>query len=171
MIAENAEQLVAMLLIECVIMILPLLFIASDFWAGIRKARMRGEVITSNGWQRTVQKIGRYYNMLLALFLMDSMQIIGLWYLNNYASGQWPLFPWFTFAGAFFVGVIEVKSIMEPASGKEKGELRQVAHLANEIARHRADPEEIAQAIVRYLGSGVAGGKIYRAETEKEEER
>lgn len=165
MIIENAEQLVVMLLIECIIMILPLLFIASDFWAGIRKARLRGEVITSNGWQRTVQKIGRYYNMLLALFLMDGMQIIGLWYLNNYAEWQWPLFPWFTFAGAFFVGIIEVKSIMEPACDKEKKELRQVAHLADEIARHRTSPEEIAQAIVQYLGKSDTN-KIYRTKTE-----
>lgn len=152
MSVRNTEQLVAMLLVECLIMILPLLFIAFDFWAGIRKARQRGEAITSNGWQRTVQKIARYYNMLLALLLMDSMQLVGLWYLNNYAGWSWPLFPWFTFAGVFFVGAIEVKSILEPASEKEKKEMRQVAHLASEIARHRTDPDEIAQAVVQYLG-------------------
>ena len=59
MIGGNTEQLIAILLIECFILILPLLFIAFDFWAGIRKAKQRGETITSNGWQRTVQKIAR----------------------------------------------------------------------------------------------------------------
>lgn len=153
MIGGNTEQLIAILLIECFILILPLLFIAFDFWAGIRKAKQRGETITSNGWQRTVQKIARYYNMLFALLLMDGMQVISLWYLNNYADWMWPLFPWFTFVGVFFVGAIEVKSILEPASEKEKKEMRQVAHLASEIAQHRTDPEEIAKAVVRYLGN------------------
>lgn len=168
MMAGNTEPLVAMLFVECLIMLLPLLFVASDFWAGIRKARQRGEVITSNGWQRTVAKIGRYYNMLFALLLMDGMQIIGLWYLNNYADWHWPLFPWFTFAGAFFVGVIEVKSIMEPASDKEKKEMKQVAHLASEIAKHRADPEEIAQAIVQYITND-RRNKIYKKKEEESE--
>ena len=36
--ASNTEPLVAMLFVECLIMLLPLLFVASDFWAGIRKA-------------------------------------------------------------------------------------------------------------------------------------
>ena len=162
MIGGNTEQLIAILLIECFILILPLLFIAFDFWAGIRKAKQRGETITSNGWQRTVQKIARYYNMLLALLLMDGMQVISLWYLNNYADWMWPLFPWFTFVGVFFVGAIEVKSILEDVmangkdnrgSEKEKKEMRQVAHLASEIAQHRTDPEEIAKAVVRYLGN------------------
>lgn len=35
--------------------VVPLVFIALDFWAGIRKAKQRGEEITSDRWQRTVQ--------------------------------------------------------------------------------------------------------------------
>ena len=63
------------------------------------------------------------------------------------------LVPLVHLCGCFFVGAIEVKSILEPASEKEKKEMRQVAHLASEIAQHRTDPEEIAKAVVRYLGN------------------
>lgn len=32
------------------ILMTPLFFIGFDFWAGIRKAKQRGEKITSEGW-------------------------------------------------------------------------------------------------------------------------
>lgn len=132
-------------------MILPLFFIACDFWSGIRKAKQRGELITSDGWQRTVKKISRYYNMLLALLLIDLMQLSSMWYLNNFYDWSMPLFPWFIFFGVLFVGVIEIKSIIEPANEKEKKEMKRVAHLASAIASHRTSPEEIAKEISKYL--------------------
>jgi hypothetical protein len=52
-----AEQLIIILFIEVGILITPLLFIALDFWADIRKAKIRKETITSEKWRRTVGKI------------------------------------------------------------------------------------------------------------------
>ena len=147
------EQLIIILFIEVGILITPLLFIALDFWAGIRKAKIRGERITSDGWKRTLYKISKYYNMLIPLMIIDGMQITGFWYLNTYCSWSAPLFPWLTLIGAIAIGCIEIKSIYEPADAKESKEMRQIAELSENIASHRSDPSEIAKAIIAYLNS------------------
>lgn len=148
---ENYNQLIFVLFITLGILITPLFFIGFDLWAGVRKAKQRNEKITSDGWKRTTAKIARYYNMLLALMVLDAMQIIGFWYLNTFHGWHSPLFPWIVFAGAVFVGAIEVRSIMEPATDKERKEMKQVARLAAEIAKHRTEPEEIARCLAKYL--------------------
>jgi len=94
------------------ILLTPLFFIAFDLWAGIRKAKQRCEKISSDGWKRTVNKVARYYNALLALVVVDCMQMAGVWYLDNYYDYHIPIF---------------------------------------EIAKHKADPAEIAQAVVEYM--------------------
>lgn len=153
MTPQLTEQFVAVLLVEFIILVSPLFFIAFDLWAGIRKAKQRGEAITSSGWKRTVNKIAKYYNMLLALGVLDILQLGSFWYLNNYSNWDLPMFPWLTMIGALFVGAIEVKSIIEPADAKEAKEMNQVAELAKAIAAHKSDPKEIASAIAMYLNS------------------
>lgn len=143
------------------ILMTPLFFIGFDFWAGIRKAKQRGEKITSEGWQRTVNKIARYYNMLFALVIVDCMQISGVWYLDNYYDYHIPIFPFITILGAMAVGAIEVRSIFEKAEDKAKKQVSDIAALAAEIAKHRTSATEIAKAIVDYMNKGVT----------KEEER
>lgn len=133
------------------ILLTPLFFIAFDLWAGIRKAKQRKEKISSDGWKRTVNKVARYYNALLALVVVDCMQMAGVWYLDNYYEYHIPIFPFITLLGAFGVGAIEVKSIYEKAEEKERREMKQVAVLAAEIAKQKADPEEIAKAIFKYM--------------------
>ena len=146
-----SEQLICILFITVGILITPLVFVALDFWAGIRKARVRGEPLTSEGWRRTTYKISKYYNMLVPMLIIDAMQIAGFWYLNNYCSWSCPLFPWFTLIGALIIAAIEVKSIYEPADAKETKEMRQIAEFAQAVASHRTDPEEIAKAVAAYL--------------------
>ena len=136
------------------ILMTPLFFIAFDLWAGIRKAKQRNEKISSDGWKRTVNKVARYYNALLALVVVDGMQIAGVWYLDNYYGYHIPVFPFITLLGAFGVAAIEVKSIYEKAEEKERREMKQVAALAAEIAKHKADATEIAKAVVEYMNNG-----------------
>ena len=80
------EQLIVILFITVGVLITPLVFIGLDFWAGVRKAKKRGERITSDGWKRTLYKISKYYNMLIPLMIIDGMQITGFWYLNTYSN-------------------------------------------------------------------------------------
>lgn len=133
------------------ILLTPLFFIGFDLWSGIRKAKQRGEPISSDGWKRTVNKVARYYNALLALVVVDCMQMAGVWYFDNYYGWHVPIFPFITLLGAFGVAAIEVKSIYESAEDKEKRDMRKVGVLATEIAKHRTDPAEIAQAIMDFI--------------------
>ena len=150
---KNFAELFILLRIEVGIQITPLIFIALDYWAGIRKAKQRGEKITSDGWKRTVDKVARYYNMMLALCVVDAMQVASLWYLDTYDGCSMPLFPFITVIGALFIAAIEVKSIFESADDKTKKDVNNAALLGKAIADHVADPNKVAQAIVDYLNS------------------
>lgn len=147
----NYNQLIVVLFITIGFLVTPLFFIAFDFFSGIRKAKERGEAITSDKQKRTATKIARYYNMLLALLVMDTMQIAGFWYLNNFEGWHVPLFPWLVFIGSLFIGAVEFRSIRESATEKERREMKQVTALAVEMAKHRTDPAAIAEEVAKYL--------------------
>lgn len=147
------SKLVAVLLIEFLILMAPFIFILADLWSGVRKAKQRGEAITSRKLRDTVQKIARYYNILLVLGVLDAMQLACIWYMNTYEGWALPMFPWLTFIGSACVGAIEVKSILEPANEKEERQLHDIVVLAKAIAEHKSDPKEIAIAIAEYLKS------------------
>ena len=131
--------------------LLVLLAAMADLWSGIRKAKQRGEVRSSYGFKRTIDKLARYYNMLIALTVVDCMQMGGVWYLDNYYDYHLPIFPLITLLGAIGIGAIEVRSIYEKADDKIKNEYQQVAILATEIAKRKDDPNEIAKAIIDYI--------------------
>lgn len=148
---ELREQLIALLFIVLGMLVVPLIFIALDYWAGIRKARKRGDPIRSDKMKRTVDKVSRYYNGIFALMVLDVMQITGFVFLHIYNGWNAYTFPAFTFAAVGFVAVVEIKSIYEPADAKERREMKEVAELAKAIAAHKSNPEEIAEAIAKYL--------------------
>lgn len=133
------------------IMFVPVLFIALDFWAGIRKAKARRERIKSDKMKRTIQKVARYYNAILAMAVLDATQIAGFVFLHIF--NQWTLytFPFFTLIAVVFVAAIEIKSICEPASEKERREVADVAELAKQIAAHGTDATQLARDIADYL--------------------
>lgn len=148
---ELREQLIALLFIVLAMLVTPLIFIALDYWAGIRKARKRGDPIRSDKMKRTVDKISRYYNSIFAMMVLDAIQIAGFVFLHLYDEWSLHTIPVFTFASVAFVAVVEIKSIYEPADAKESKEMKEVAELAKAIAAHKSDPKEIAESIAKYL--------------------
>lgn len=145
------EQLIVMLFIVLGMLMTPLIFIALDYWAGIRKAKKRGDAIRSDKMKRTADKVSRYYNGIFAMMVLDAIQISGFVFLHIYNGWGAYTFPLFTLVGISFVAAIEIKSIYEPADVKENREMKEVAELAKAIAAHRNDPDEIAQAVAKYL--------------------
>ena len=148
---EGYDKIFTVVTMMMIMLITPLFFILFDLWAGCRKAKQRHEKILSDKLQRTVAKIARYYNALLALCVIDVLQIGMFWYLETYYEWHFPLFPFVTMLGVLGVALIEVKSICEKADDKAKRDMRQVTELAARIAEHRADPTEIAKEVVKYL--------------------
>lgn len=148
---EIADKLFFVTLILFFILLTPLIFIGFDFWAGNRKARQRGEPIISDKWQRTVQKVAKYYNALLALVVVDAMQMASIWYLQQFYGWRVPIFPLVTLLGAMGVAAIEIKSIFESAEEKEKREIKKVALLVSRIVARKGDPDEVASALTDYF--------------------
>lgn len=146
-----SEQLIVVMFLMVGLLITPLIFIALDFWSGIRKAHVRGDRIRSDKMQRTMQKLSRYYNAIFAMTVLDIVQIAGFVFLHIFYSWILFTFPLFTLIAVGFVAVIEIKSIMEPADAKESREMKEVGALAQAIAAHRSDPKKIAEAIAEYL--------------------
>ena len=122
--------------------------VLADLWSGVRKAKQRDELRTSTGYKRTVEKLSKYYNVLFALTIIDAMQILGVWYLDNYYNWKVPLLPLFTLAGSIGIGLIELKSIYESANDKE---FRKVSKLAGEMIRNKDDVHAVTDAIINYL--------------------
>jgi hypothetical protein len=148
---ELREQLIVLLFVVLGMLVTPLIFIALDYWAGIRKARKRGDPIHSDKMKRTIDKVSRYYNGIFALMVLDIIQITAFVFLHIYNEWDAYTFPLFTLIGILFVAAVEIKSIYEPADVKESRELKEVTELAKAIAAHKSDPEEIAEAIAKYL--------------------
>ena len=150
MVLQN--QLIAILFIVAGLLFTPLIFIALDFWAGIRKAKKRGDMIRSDKMKRTMDKVSRYYNAILAMLVVDLIQMSAFVFMYLYLG--WAnayTFPVFTMLATLFVAAVEIKSIYEPADAKEKQELKDVQALAVAIASHKDDVKEIAEAIAEYL--------------------
>lgn len=148
---QLSEQLIVLLFVTTGMLLTPLIFIALDYWSGIRKAKKRGEKIRSDKMKRTVDKVARYYNAILAMVVLDVIQISAFVFLHIYNDWSAYTFPLFTFIAVMFVAAIEIKSIIEPADAKERREMRDVAELAKAITAHKSDPKEIAEAIAEYL--------------------
>lgn len=146
-----AEQIIVLTWIMVGLLFAPLLFIGLDLWAGIRKAKARGTKIRSDKLQRTINKISRYYNAVLAMVVLDAVQITGCVFLHVYNGWTLYTFPLFTLIGIGYVATVEIKSIYEPADAKEAKEQREVAALAKAIAEHRQDAKEIAEAVITYM--------------------
>ena len=149
--SQLGEQFIALLFVVVGMLMTPIIFIALDYWAGIRKARARGEKIMSDKMKRTADKIARYYNCILAMMVLDVIQITAFVFLYLYNGWNAYTFPFFTLCAVLFVAAIEIKSIYEPADVKERKQMKEIAELAKAIAEHKSDPAEIAEAIAEYL--------------------
>ena len=147
------EQLIVLLFFVVLLLFTPLTFIGLDYWSGIRKAKKNGIPIYSDKMKRTIDKISRYYNAILAMLVVDLIQITGFIFLYMFNGWSAYTFPVFTLASVLFIAAIEIKSIYEPADVKESREMKEVTQLAKAIAEHKSDPKEIAEAIAEYLNS------------------
>ena len=143
------EKIIVLLWILFALYILVFFMIGADFWSGIRKAKKNGIVRSSYGFRRTVEKIKEYYNAMIALTIIDAMQVTALWYLETYYKYEIPMFPFVTLVGAIGLCIIEIKSIYEKAEDKQR--FHEAGALLSSIAKHKTDIEEISKSVAEYL--------------------
>lgn len=149
-LAEILNNVYPQLVMLACIYALVLFVIFLDLWAGIRKARQRGEFRSSFGLRKTVEKVGKYFNMIFVITVIDGIQMLAITQLNAQITHQLPVIPFLTFIGAIFVGFIELKSIYEKAGDKEKAKINEAAKLAGQIMADRST-QEIAAKVIEYL--------------------
>jgi hypothetical protein len=150
-VAREVSQLGVVAIILFAEYLLVLLAVVADLWSGVRKAKQRGEARTSYGFKRTVDKLCKYYNLMVILTILDLMQIVGIWYMDQYYGYRLPVFPVVTLLGAIFIGLIEAKSIYEKADEKVKDDYHQVAALLAEISKNRKDTDKLADLVIQYI--------------------
>ena len=107
---------------------------AADLASGLRKARRRGETTRSRALRRTVDKLARYYNVLIVLTVVDAMQITAAVFLRTVEGYDVPTIPVFTLIGSLGMAFIEVKSIFEKGDDKEKQQLAELVSLLESLA-------------------------------------
>lgn len=132
--AEMTERLLWILAIVVAEYFLVLAAAAADLASGLRKARRRGETTRSRALRRTVDKLARYYNVLIVLTVVDVMQITAAVFLRTVESYDVPTIPIFTLIGSLGMAFIEVKSIFEKGDDKEKQQLAELVSLLEVIA-------------------------------------
>ena len=143
------EKIFVILWILFALYILVLLMVAADLWSGLRKAKKNNIVRSSYGFKRTVEKIGRYYNALFALTIIDAMQLSAIWYLEKFYGYNIPFFPFITLLGAIGLAMIELKSIYEKAEDKQR--FHEAGAMLLTAAKNKSDIEEIAKSVGEYL--------------------
>lgn len=163
------ERLSTLIILAAIVLLFYLTvlgLIFADLWAGVRKAKQRGEMRTSKAYKRTVEKISKYFNMLFALTLVDCVQIALLFFLYREYGYDIPMLPILSFIGTCYVGFVEVTSIVEPCDVKEKKQQEDFVRLVTKLVTENRDFRE---KLVDVLG-GVDKGRANRLSQNEGEE-
>lgn len=122
----------------------------ADLRAGIRKAKKNGVFRSSYGYRKTVKKIAEYFNMMMILTVIDAIQMALVYILGFQTSWTLPFVPVFTAIGALIVAFIELKSVREKQSDKDKARVDDAVDTLLKILKN-PDNREIAINVVEHL--------------------
>lgn len=117
------------------IIVLCLIFI--DLYCGVNKAKQRGEMRTSEAYKRTIDKINKYFTMLIALTLVDVMFNAVAFYMCHEYRVDMVMLPYFTLLGAMYIAFVEIKSITEPADVKEQKQRQEFKRLLMSLSKDK----------------------------------
>ena len=122
----------------------------ADLRAGVRKAKKNGVFRSSYGYRKTVKKIAEYFNMMMILTVIDAIQMALVYILGLQMSWTLPFVPVFTAIGALIVAFIELKSVREKQSDKDKARVDDTVETLLKILKN-PDNREIAINVVEHL--------------------
>lgn len=128
------------------IIVLALIFV--DLYCGVGKAKQRGEMRTSEAYKRTVDKINKYFTMLIALTLVDAMFNAVAFYMCHEYGVDMVMLPYFTLLGASYVSFIEIKSITEPSDIKERKQRQDFKRLIKNLAKDKTFMERVMNIVM-----------------------
>lgn len=117
------------LVIVGVLYAITVLVVLLDLIAGVRKAKRAGSYRSSQGFRRTVDKLVKYFNLMLAMTCIDAIQMVACYTINMQSDKSIPLLTIFTVLGCIFIGFIELKSIYESNEDKDKAKFEETAKM------------------------------------------
>lgn len=119
------------------------LAIVADLIAGWRKAKKDGFIRSSKGLRRTVSKIGKYFNMMFVVSIIDIVQMVAIW------QGGFDIvkMPFLSFGATIFLLLIELKSIYEKNTDKEKADIEDMAKFIIKAAKDK-DAQHVISALL-----------------------
>lgn len=107
---ENILQTFGRSIIIACVYVLVLFVVFATFGPGFR-AKPTGEYRSSYGLRKTVDKISRYFNMILVITSIDVVQMLAITQLNPQTNHTLPVLPFFTFIGAMR-GIYRIKEYL-----------------------------------------------------------
>ena len=113
--------------------------VATDLWAGLKKAKTRGEMRTSYGLRKTTDKLSRYGNLLLSFMPLDIILFV-----CNLTK-----LPFATAIIAGYIVFIEIKSVFEKAEDKKK--IEAAILMTGKVLKNKGDIEEISNIVTEYI--------------------
>lgn len=130
-----------------VVYILVFFVVCLDLISGLQKAKRRGKLRSSYAMRKTVDKLVRYFSMLLVITAIDAVQMLAVSQWDLATGHMVPILPFLTFLAAMFVGFIELKSIYENSEEKEQARFEDAAE---DIGKLIAKFPEIIDELKRY---------------------
>lgn len=117
-----------------------LLVIIADLISGCRKAKKDGFLRSSKGLRRTVKKVAEYYNLMFVISVIDCVQMVAIW-----ESGlSIPRMPFFSFLATIFLCTIELKSMYERKTDKERAEIESMAKFLVKASKNKDTKEVVS---------------------------
>lgn len=130
-----------------IVYILVFFVVCLDLISGLQKAKRRGKLRSSYAMRKTVDKLIRYFSMLLVITAIDAVQMLAISQWDLSTGHQLPILPFLTFLAAMFVGFIELKSIYENSEEKEQARFEDAAE---DIGKLIAKFPEVLEELKRY---------------------
>lgn len=146
MIHKITEIILPHLIIFAGLYIAVFLAIVADLCSGCRKAKKNGFLRSSKGLRRTVKKIAEYYNLMFVVSIIDCVQMVAI-FVGGFNI---PQMPFFSFLITIFLCIIELKSIYERRTDKERAEMENMAKLIIKAAKDK-DTKEIVSMLNEIL--------------------
>lgn len=141
------EPFITQLTILAIVYVLVFIVIMLDLVSGLMKAKRRGRLRSSYALRKTVDKLVRYFSMLLVITAIDAVQMLAISQLDKTTCLTWPVLPFLTFFAAMFVGFIELKSIYENSDEKEQARIEDAA---DDLGKMIAKLPEVIEELKKY---------------------
>lgn len=146
MLNNNWENLEFEALIIVILWVLPLFAYFVDFWTGVEGAKAQGEELHSQGFRKTIIKIGDYWRFQFMALLID---VVG---------SLLPIYtlPYVSMIATISVILIEFKSVRENFK-KKKSIATKAITLSETLISEIVDAKDAAQAtriIAQFMAKG-----------------